>query len=148
MKRILVCGGRDYGRVIPGKTFEYPRRIGEKKRGCEVLGKLLVEHGAFVLIHGDAEGADKMAADWAAGQRGFPRPLAFPALWYDLDVPGAVIKRNRRGQLYNVIAGPQRNQRMLDEGKPDLIVAFPGGTGTKDMVDRGRRAGIPIQEVK
>jgi len=38
-------------------------------------------------------------------------------------------------------AGPLRNQRMLDEGKPDLVVAFPGGGGTKDMVSaRLRRA--------
>ena len=37
-------------------------------------------------------------------------------------------------------AGPIRNQRMLDHGKPDIVVAFPGGSGTADMVklSRGR----------
>jgi hypothetical protein len=30
-------------------------------------------------------------------------------------------------------AGHIRNQRMIDEGKPDAAVAFPGGTGTADM---------------
>ena len=44
-------------------------------------------------------------------------------------------------------AGPLRNQRMLDEGKPDLVVAFPGGGGTKDMVRRSVKAGVPIHEV-
>ena len=44
-------------------------------------------------------------------------------------------------------AGPLRNQRMLDEGKPNLVVAFPGGGGTKDMVRRAVKARVPIHEV-
>jgi hypothetical protein len=35
---------------------------------------------------------------------------------------------------------------MLDEGNPDLG-AFPGGGGTKDMVRRAVKAGVPIHEV-
>jgi hypothetical protein len=42
-------------------------------------------------------------------------------------------------------AGLVRNQQMLDDGKPDLAVAFPGGKGTADMVRRARKAGIPIK---
>jgi hypothetical protein len=45
-------------------------------------------------------------------------------------------------------AGPIRNQQMLDEGKPDLVVAFSGGVGTADMVHRARRAGVEVLEVK
>jgi len=41
-------------------------------------------------------------------------------------------------------AGPIRNQRMIDEGKPDLVVAFPGGRGTADMVRRAKAAGVPV----
>ena len=44
-------------------------------------------------------------------------------------------------------AGPIRNQRMIDEGRPDLVVAFPGGTGTADMVERARVAGIRVIEI-
>lgn len=44
-------------------------------------------------------------------------------------------------------AGPIRNQQMLDEGKPDLVVAFPGGTGTADMVRRAKAAGVRVIEV-
>ena len=36
---------------------------------------------------------------------------------------------------------------MLDEGKPDLVVAFPGGKGTADMTRRAREAGIEAIEV-
>lgn len=44
-------------------------------------------------------------------------------------------------------AGPKRNQRMLDKGKPDLVLAFPGGDGTADMVRKAKSAGVPIIEV-
>ena len=44
-------------------------------------------------------------------------------------------------------AGPLRNQRMLEEGKPELVVAFPGGGGTKDMVRRAVKAGVSVHEV-
>jgi hypothetical protein len=44
-------------------------------------------------------------------------------------------------------AGPIRNQRMLEEGKPDLVMAFPGGRGTADMVRRGKEAGVEVIEV-
>jgi UDP-N-acetylmuramoylalanine-D-glutamate ligase len=36
---------------------------------------------------------------------------------------------------------------MLAEGKPDLVVAAPGGRGTADMVRRARDAGIEVVEV-
>ena len=44
-------------------------------------------------------------------------------------------------------AGPERNARMLAEGRPDLVVAFPGGTGTADMVRRAKAAGVRVVEV-
>jgi hypothetical protein len=40
-------------------------------------------------------------------------------------------------------AGPIRNQRMLDEN-PDILVAFPGGKGTADMVARARKASLTV----
>jgi hypothetical protein len=36
---------------------------------------------------------------------------------------------------------------MLEEGKPDLVVAFPGGTGTANMVKQARAAGVEVLEV-
>jgi hypothetical protein len=46
---------------------------------------------------------------------------------------------------YGAAAGPIRNQRML-EGPPDIVVAFAGGKGTADMVQRARAAGIAVIE--
>jgi hypothetical protein len=36
---------------------------------------------------------------------------------------------------------------MLDDGKPELVVAFPGGRGTADMMRRAREAGVEVIEV-
>lgn len=41
-------------------------------------------------------------------------------------------------------AGPLRNQAMIDRGGVSLLVAFPGGRGTEDMVRRAEAAGIPV----
>ena len=44
-------------------------------------------------------------------------------------------------------AGLIRNARMLTEGKPERVLAFPGGRGTADMVSRAREAGVEVCEV-
>jgi ABC-type sugar transport system substrate-binding protein len=81
------------------------------------------------LIHGDARGADRLAEEWAK-RHGVP-VLSFPADW----------------ENHGRAAGSIRNQLMLDAGKPDLVVAFPGGRGTADMVRRAKAAGVPVVEV-
>jgi hypothetical protein len=82
-----------------------------------------------VIISGAATGADTAAIDWAVVN--WCQFLEFPADWKKLGPS----------------AGPIRNQRMIDEGKPDLVLAFPGGTGTADMVRRAKAAGIKVREV-
>ncbi len=74
------------------------------------------------LIHGAAKGVDTIAAFWAEENGIAPRP--FPAEWVEYG-------RYR--------AGPIRNQQMLDEGRPDALFAFPGGSGTADMVERAEK---------
>lgn len=93
------------------------------------LGEIRAERGLTYLIHGGARGADTLAGQWA---HGFLIPVrVFPADW------------ERHGKR----AGPIRNQQMLDEGKPDLVVAFPGGSGTA-VVRRARKAGVEVIEVE
>lgn len=82
-----------------------------------------------LLIHGGARGADALAGAWAA-MNGIASKC-YPADWAQYGRP----------------AGPLRNQRMIDEGRPDLVVAFPGGQGTADMVRRARAAGVEVIEV-
>lgn len=108
--------------VCGGRDFNDPLTLGSW------LGGIQKSHGIAVIIEGGARGADFMARKFAEW-RGIPVET-FPADWDGL------------GRA----AGVLRNQRMLDEGKPDLVVAFPGGRGTADMVRRAREAGIRVLE--
>jgi hypothetical protein len=84
-----------------------------------------------VIIHGDARGADSIA-DEVAKELGFEVD-PYPAEW----------------EKYYKAAGPIRNQQMIDEGKPDKILAFhpniQESKGTKDMVKRAVKHSIPFQ---
>lgn len=94
----------------------------------ERLAVLHDAHSDAVVIHGAAPGADSWAG-YIAGTLGFTVDV-HPANWA------------RHGKP----AGPIRNQEMLDSGA-DLVIAFPGGRGTQDMVTRARRAGVPVEEI-
>lgn len=41
-------------------------------------------------------------------------------------------------------AGPIRNTQMLSENKDALVIAFPGGRGTKHCVEEATRLGLPV----
>ncbi|CAQ71564.1 conserved hypothetical protein [Cupriavidus taiwanensis LMG 19424] len=40
--------------------------------------------------------------------------------------------------------GRVRNHRMLREGKPELVLAFPGHTSTANMIEIARDAGVKV----
>ncbi len=95
----------------------------------EALDAIHREKNITRLIHGAARGADSLAAAWARS-RGIPA-LAFPADW----------KKDGKA------AGFVRNARMLRDGRPDLVVAFPGGKGTAHMVKLARAACMSVLEI-
>lgn len=96
---------------------------------CTTLDTLNAELQASVCITGGARGADTLGRDWAV-TRGIPS-LVFPADW----------------DRYRKRAGPIRNQQMLDEGEPDYVIGFPGGTGTAHMLRIAKAAGVKIIRV-
>ncbi len=117
--RVLVCGGRDYD---------------DHERVYAVLDFIAAEaedslDPVDTVIQGAASGADHLASCWATARK--VKVEGYRADWHNL---GAA-------------AGPIRNQKMLAEGRPDLVVAFPGGRGTADMVRRAKAAGIPTKEM-
>ena len=73
--------------------------------------------------------------------------MPFPAKWQDTGRPGSVVRVNSYGHEYDALAGHFRNQQMIDEGKPDAAIIFPGGSGTADMANRIKKAGIPHWEI-
>jgi hypothetical protein len=94
-----------------------------------VLQHIDMKRAITSLAHGAARGADSIAEQW--GKRTGKLTIAFPADW----------------SLYGNRAGPVRNERMLREFKPDLVVAFPGGRGTAHMISIARNNGTPVFEV-
>lgn len=120
MTRVLVCGGRNFDdRGLMAKTLSPFKPK-----------NLLSDVSDFILIVGGAPGADTLAEEWADCFG--VRKRVFMANWKE----------------HGKAAGPIRNQLMIDQGKPDLVVAFPGGSGTADMVRRARAAGIEVMEVE
>lgn len=128
--RLVVTGGRDYS---------------DTQRAFAALDDLHARRPITVLIEGEADGLDKRARVWAVRRGITVEP--YPAPWDDIDHPEAMVRRRRDGKLYDANAGPRRNQQMIDEGRPDYGLVFPGGTGTADMRRRLVAAGIPFEEV-
>ena len=107
------------------------RNYTNRERLFKELDAVHSERHISVLIEGGARGADRLAFEWGCQHVGILK-IRCEADW---------VKHGRA-------AGPIRNQRMLNECAPDLVVAFPGGSGTADMVRRARDAGVEVIEVK
>ena len=116
--RVLVCGGRNYGiKDEAARLFMFRQ-----------LSTLHEKHYFTAIIEGGAPGADASAAT-------FGRMNSIPVLTFKADW-------DEHGRA----AGPIRNRRMIEEGHPDLVVAFPGGRGTADMMFWAKKAGVKVIE--
>ena len=105
------------------------RDFSDRERFADIMNGIVRRRRVGRIIQGGASGADELAREWCV--RWHYTYEHFPADW----------KKHGRA------AGPIRNQQMIDEGKPDLVVAFPGGRGTADMVNRAKLAGLEVIEV-
>lgn len=115
--RVLVCGGRDYN---------------DWNRVVNVLSEYFpweLPEGDYLIIEGGALGADALARQFAE----------------DYGIPFREFKADWNS--FGRAAGPIRNTQMLVEGKPDLVIAFPGGRGTANMVAQARHADVEVIEV-
>ena len=82
------------------------------------------------IVSGMARGADTLAARWARNNN--VRLLEYPADW----------------KRYGRSAGFRRNRQMLDSEHPHLVVAFPGGRGTRHMVSYARSRNVPVKDLE
>lgn len=90
------------------------------------LRDVLDYYAPTLVIHGAARGADSLAHRWA--QNRCISVESHPADW----------------QAHGKAAGPIRNAKMISAGKPDLVIAFPGGKGTANMVKIATDKGVPV----
>lgn len=144
--KVLVCGGRDYGNLARLKgNRKDPEWIQKEREYRHIMGTLNRmslewpktpedEYGNWLpdvtIISGAAQGVDSVAIDWAVVN--WQKCEEYPADW----------------KAFGKLAGIKRNEQMLLVGQPDLVVAFPGGSGTADMVRRAKRAKIKVIEIK
>lgn len=108
--------------ICGGRDYSDWREFGLSMRA--VLS--LADGEELRIVHGGASGADAMASRWA-DEHGY-ECVVYAADW------------RREGKK----AGPLRNQRMLDCEHVSLVVAFPGGRGTADMVRRAKARGVDV----
>src|ERR1700744_5243367 len=120
MFRVLVTGGRFYK---------------DCRHVFEELEDLLATYGEIHVVHGacctkespqSLRGADRWAQEWAQVNQ-MPY-TGIPARWMQ----------------YGKAAGAMRNRQMA-KLRIDLVLAFPGGTGTSNMVDEATQAGIRVR---
>ena len=133
--KVLVCGGRTFeGEGFLRYTLDTIHAIagidcivhGDAGRFYDYPDSACVEPGQ---LPGFWVGADKLAGQWA-------REHGITEKFYKPD-----------WKQYGRKGGPIRNQQMLDIEKPDLVVAFPGGRGTVDMVKRAKAGGYRVYQV-
>lgn len=124
--RVLVCGGRNFRNV----AFIWLK-----------LDRIHAETPITALIHGGGGpkprlGHPLIGADWIAGEWAKSKGLR----------PYVSRVTNDDWAKHGPAAGPIRNAHMLT-WKPDVVIAFEGGTGTADMVAQARAAGVRVIEV-
>ena len=110
---VIVTGGRSYANVEKLNT---------------VFDELHSKEPISLLIEGGAQGADRLARNWAVNNN--VSYLTVHARW------------NQFGKS----AGFIRNQAMI-EMRHDIVIAFPGGKGTAGMVKLARNKGSKLMEV-
>lgn len=142
---VLVCGGRLYGCETENdpECEVHHHLMGDGRCTCGRLTKQAVkqrenlkrilndlhDRNVFThVLHGGAHGADALAGQWAKSRA--IQTVECAAGW----------------DLLGKAAGYIRNKRMA-ELEPDLVVAFPGGRGTANMVQIAKDRGLPVQEV-
>lgn len=119
MFRLLVAGGRNF--------YDYEFIDTTLTNWYDEISWL--ETSGLIVVHGDAAGVDRIAAQWAK-YNSFPTE-AHEAKWKEL----------------GKAAGAIRNQEMLEAGI-DYAILFPGGFGTANMKHLLVKAKVPFREVQ
>lgn len=130
--KALVCGGRNVGRADPKKQHleaanEIRKATAARRFVTETLDRLHLEKRFCEIIGGDEGGAERLGISWAVANQ----------------IPRTVFTRMNRTETTI-----KRNVRMLQECKPDLIIAIGGGESTSALLAEARKIGVPVVKVE
>jgi hypothetical protein len=95
-----------------------------------IMDTIHAVHGFSIVMHGDARGADTLAGRWCRARK--LQEVKVPANWAG----------------HGLSAGLRRNTFMLELLRPDVVVAFPGGRGTANMMKKAADAGILVLDAE
>ncbi len=123
--RALICGGREW--LKERETFDALDRIHARTPITFVIegGQRTRDPKTRQIIGG----ADYWGYVWA--KKNGIHGVTCPAQWTKLGKKAGFI----------------RNLAMAKKHKPDIVIVFPGGTGTAHMRNTARELGIPVHEV-
>ena len=96
----------------------------DRAQVTRVFKRIFEHYRDVIIIHGKARGADKLGGI-VGRELGAYAVWEFPALW----------------ERFGNVAGPIRNRWMYHAGDPDVTIHFPGGAGTRNMVDYAKSQG-------
>lgn len=131
---LVVAGSRDYNDYDQFKDHleEYILREFPKE--------------SIIFISGKApSGPDDMIIRWC--RENGRAWTEFLADWDDISAPGAYVKRNSRGKLYNARAGHMRNAQMAEAGSHVLCFWDCVSPGTKNMTDEAAKHERPLKVI-
>ena len=101
---------------------------GREYNNKDILFEVLDRVDPDDVIEGGAHGADALACLWA------------------VDRDRVHVQVNAEWSKHGKGAGPIRNSVMLGYN-PDVVIAFPGGRGTANMIKQAKEAGVPVNRV-
>lgn len=123
--KILVCGGRTFSNVAL-----IWRTLDDLQRGLPEPGIRLVIDGASDDVTGPYIGADFWGHWWAVAN--------------DIETVRVHADWDKHGRS----AGPIRNRVMIERHRPGLVVAFPGGRGTRNMMEEATFCGVEVRMIR
>ena len=105
------------------------RDYSDKEFLFKILDFFHINKGITLIVQGGAKGADALAIEWA--NKNLVEYNTYLADW----------------TAFGKFAGPLRNKKMAKDGA-DLCIAFPGGTGTKNMIEAATYFNIPVLDLE
>lgn len=129
---LLVCGGRFFGLTKDEQWFIY-EGIFDTLIASQGVDHKFLSTRQHLIRAGGAPGVDTVAEKFA-DVHCIPKDI-MPVTQeeYDMYQKGAPVMRNRR--------------MASKEPIPDLVLAFNGGPGTQDMINRAKKVKIPVKRL-
>lgn len=139
MKRVIVCGCRDWGIRAGELECDKTQAASEVSELISFLNKIHKSNPGITYVHGAAKGADTICHLWVNDMRSRGEKIQeekHPADW----------KKDNGDTDYS--AGPRRNEKMAKLGADLCVAAWDGlSRGTLNMITEAVAHGIPVRVV-